>query len=471
MYKWEDEKWDKVNLQAGYSRNDRRCMETYLTIPADKGKFHVYLEADGEFVVKHIGGDLDGSWLGNIAYDVSQRGWTIGNYKGCKIKNFQTNTTFVAGHPDAKMNGKTFDSARAVEVDWFASFELECDDEEGSWMIYPPPIQKDASYNYTVSYGNYTEKYCEWGAISVSIDEDNEGYAPRRIPRKGEMAWSDPEKDYSEDKPQKENWNTEPLDTGKIDRERQLVKTPSPDVSDSGSELGADPIPQDLIDKVNKGEALDPMQQLEYDKYRFQENIIELSESQDQTSEYPKLPPPVPHKPLPSGRTEKYFKPSADLLEAWDKDHFNPGYTKEEVAAATIISHGSIADGRDALEERDNKIQRARVSWSHDKSTTSPSIAKLREKTLEKKALSSGSLRRGSEAASSLGGGSITGGTLKPKKTIEEEIVSKLTTTQRLRYEQLKARNQTAANNYLWSVEVPPEKPPGPSQFKGRSQL
>lgn len=216
MYRWEDEKWDQVNLQAGYSRNDRRCMETYFVIPANKGKFHVYLEADGEFVVKHIGGDLDGSWLGNIAYDVSQRGWNIGNYKGCSIKNYQSKTTFVAGHPDASMNGKNFDAARAVEVDWFASFELECDDDEGSWRIYPPPIQKDSSYNYTVSYGNYTEKYCEWGAVSISIDEDNAtGRVPQRIkPRKGVMTWSTPE---PERQPAEQTPVQEPSETSGLD--------------------------------------------------------------------------------------------------------------------------------------------------------------------------------------------------------------------------------------------------------------
>lgn len=398
MYKWEDEKWDKVNLQAGYSRNDRRCMETYLTIPADKGKFHVYLEADGEFVVKHIGGELDGSWLGNIAYDVSQRGWNIGNYKGCKIKNYQSNTVFVAGHPDATMNGKNFDAARAVEVDWFASFELECDDEEGSWAIYPPPIQKDSSYNYTVSYGNYTEKYCEWGAISVSIDEDNNGNAPRRIPRKGAMAWSSPEPSFSGDGSQRQDYNTpSPEKRGSDDLESERKE----EEDNLLSELEEENIP-DADDE---------------DQWKGIPRESETGASEDDrvsTSSRLRgnLKPKGLPKPQPT-RTITRFDPEPDLVEAWRPD-LAPGYSKADVAAATVIAGGSIHEGRDMLKRRDEKVMDSRKKWGILSSTSS-----------------------------------LTGGALK-KLSAQSEKLAQLTTGERAEFERIKRQSgKTAAAEYL----------------------
>lgn len=380
MYKWEDEKWDKVNLQAGYSRNDRRCMETYLTIPADKGKFHVYLEADGEFVVKHIGGDLDGSWLGNIAYDVSQRGWNIGNYKGCKIKNYQSNTTFVAGHPDASMNGKNFDSARAVEVDWFASFELECDDEEGSWAIYPPPIQKDSSYNYTVSYGNYTEKYCEWGAISVSIDENNDGSEPRRIPRKGAMTWSSPEPSFS----------------GELSQ-RQDFKTPSPEERGSDNLESETREEEDNLPNEPEEEHIPDVQDEDYWKGIVSITPTETTE-EDRASTSSRLrgnlkPRGLP-KPQPT-RTISEFNPKPDLIEAWRPD-LAPGYSKPDVAAATALAGGSIHEGRDMLQRRDEKVMESRKKWgvlSSASTLTSGAIKKLSAQSEKLAQLTSGERR------------------------------------------------------------------------------
>lgn len=384
MYKWEDEKWDKVNLQAGYSRNDRRCMETYFVIPASRGKFHVYLEADGEFVVKHIGGDRDGNWLGNIAYDVSQRGWNIGDYKGCKISNYQSNTVFVAGHPDAEMNGKHFDAARAVEVDWFASFELTCDDEDGAWRIYPPPIQKDSSYNYTVSYGEYTEKYCEWGAVSVSIDEDNSTGTKSRIkPHKGAMMWSDPEKENSEGESEPETSQGKDLKTPDAttlvdfesdDNSSSKSAESIPDYTDTNpwsavvSSKSDRPFKQE-DDRVSTSSRLSgnlrrpgtANPQLRSSLGR--EKAPEPSESDLDAARIKGLPPPREQPPgFKPTRSISTFNPEPDLVEAW-RPGTGPGYSKEDVAAATILAHGSIADGRSMLDKRDQEVLRSRSSW------------------------------------------------------------------------------------------------------------
>lgn len=400
MYKWEDEKWDKVNLQAGYSRNDRRCMETYLTIPADKGKFHVYLEADGEFVVKHIGGELDGSWLGNIAYDVSQRGWNIGNYKGCKITNYQSNTAFVAGHPDATMNGKSFDTARAVEVDWFASFELECDDEEGSWAIYPPPIQKDSSYNYTVSYGNYTEKYCEWGAISVSIDEDNNGNEPRRIPRKGTMAWSTPEPSFSGDDSQRQDFNTPSLEERGSDALESEEKKEEDNLLDLEEENIPDVDDDDLWKGISRASAA---------------GTTEDDRASTSSRLRGNLKPKGLPRPQPT-RTITEFNPEPDLIEAWRPD-LAPGYSKADVAAATVLAGGSVHEGRDMLERREAKVMDSRKKWGILSSTSS-----------------------------------LTSGALK-KLSAQSEKLAMLTTGERVQYQRLKnSMGSTVAAEYLEKV-------------------
>lgn len=174
MFKWSDEKWETVNLQANYSQNNRVQAIPYMVIPAEKGTFKIYLEADGMHAVKTKGGKADGSWNGIIAYDTGAQGWAVGNYKGCTITNYQTSNDYVQGHPDVKLNGCSFTSNRAVECDWYASFHMECDDDDGAWTLYSPPIQKSSDYNYAVSYANFTDKACEWGAVSISIDEVND---------------------------------------------------------------------------------------------------------------------------------------------------------------------------------------------------------------------------------------------------------------------------------------------------------
>lgn len=395
MYKWENERWDTISLQANYSRNDRRCAEPYMVVPADKGKFHVYIECDGEFVVKHIGGDIDGSWLGNVAYDKSQRGWTVGEYKGCKIENLQNNTIFVPGHPDATMNGKHFDVNRVVEADWFASFHLTCDDDEGGWLLYPPPIQKDSSYNYTVSYGNYTEKYCEWGAISISIDEDDENGnvpnrgVPRRTPTQGK------ENPLLTETSQRQDSNTlilvdDPENAGSDDVE-EGDNLDAPESQEIPDYTGDDP----WVNLQNKS-TLDP----------FKDDDRQSARSSLRGTLRPKLPQPQPTRSITS------WQPNPDLVEAWNPESY-PGYSKEDVAAATIIAGGSIHDGRDMLAKRDKSVLDSRKKWS----ITS----------------------------------SLSGGTL--KASAQSEKLAKLTSSERRMFEQIKKQSgKTRAAEYLEEI-------------------
>ena len=175
MYKWEDEKWSTVRLSAGYAVNDRVKAQPYIIVPADAGHFSIYIEAEGFYAVKSVGGKAPDSWCGFVAYNSSDPGWLVNQYSGCTISNYQVTTTFVAGHPDATVNDCHLKPGRAVEADFFASFDLKVDEGGGYWILYVPYYQKSSDYNYIVSYGNYTNKTCEFGSLAISIDEKYPG--------------------------------------------------------------------------------------------------------------------------------------------------------------------------------------------------------------------------------------------------------------------------------------------------------
>lgn len=171
MYKWTDDQWSTVNISAGYSSNTQASATPYLIIPGQKGKFKVYLECEGFLASKSIGGKADGCWNGFICYDPSAPCWRIGEYMGCKITNVQSSQNYVSGHPDAVVNNCALQTTRAVEADFWASFDLTCEDDDAKWLLFAPPVQKASGFNYVVSYGNYTDKVLELGSVSISIDE------------------------------------------------------------------------------------------------------------------------------------------------------------------------------------------------------------------------------------------------------------------------------------------------------------
>lgn len=179
MFKWEDENWQTVTLSAGYAVNDRVRAQPYVIVPADEGQFSVYIEAEGFYNVKSIGGATPGSWCGFIAYNTKDPGWLVNQYSGCTITNYKDRSDFVEGHPDAVVNDCHLRAGRAVEADFYCSFDLRVEAGGGMWIIYAPYLQKDSDYNYIVSYGGYTNKTCEFGSLSISIDEVNPGSSSR----------------------------------------------------------------------------------------------------------------------------------------------------------------------------------------------------------------------------------------------------------------------------------------------------
>ncbi|MFB9511649.1 hypothetical protein ACFFS2_41480, partial [Streptomyces aurantiacus] len=93
------------------------------------------------------------------------------------------------------------------------------------------------------------------------------------------------------------------------------------------------------------------------------EKAPEPSESDLDAARIKGLPPPREQPPgFKPTRTISRFDPEPDLVEAW-RPGTGPGYSKEDVAAATILAHGSIADGRSMLDKRDQAVLRSRSSW------------------------------------------------------------------------------------------------------------
>lgn len=188
MFKWEDESWTTVTLSANFSQNDRISATPYFLIPCYIGTYDVYIECQGDQAVKSIGGKADGCWGGIIAYDTTKAGWQARTYSGCSMQNYKESRTDVCGHPDVDLNGCKFKANRAVECDYYCSFRLVVE-TDGYWALQAPPVMKDSDFNYEVSYGGYTNKTMEWGAVSIAIDEVNNKTVPwnqrgRSKPRK-----------------------------------------------------------------------------------------------------------------------------------------------------------------------------------------------------------------------------------------------------------------------------------------------
>nr|QRW41685.1 MAG: hypothetical protein [Geolu virus] len=106
-------------------------------------------------------------------------------YSACKITNYLAAETVVYGHPDMKVNGCDV-TDQVVECDFSGSFHLEADGD-GYFAVQAPPVRKSDHYNFSVSYGNFTDKFLELGTVSISIDEvnsnssgRNRGLRPRR---------------------------------------------------------------------------------------------------------------------------------------------------------------------------------------------------------------------------------------------------------------------------------------------------
>nr|QGW58138.1 CP read-through protein [Potato leafroll virus] len=436
----EDENQNYTNISSEYySQSSMQAVPMYyFNVP--KGQWSVDISCEGYQPTSSTSDPNRGRSDGMIAYSNADSDyWNVGEADGVKISKLRNDNTYRQGHPELEINSCHFREGQLLERDATISFHVEAP-TDGRFFLVGPAIQKTAKYNYTISYGDWTDRDMELGLITVVLDEHLEGTGSanrvRRPPREGHTYVASPRE------PEGKPVGNKPRDETPIQtQERQPDQTPSDDVSDAGS--------------VNSGGSTESL------RLEFGVNSDSTYDATVDGTDWPRIPPPRhPPEPRVSGnsRIVTDFSPKADLLENWDAEHFDPGYSKEDVAAATIIAHGSIQDGRSMLEKREENVKSKTSSWKPPlPKAVSPAIAKLRS-IRKSQPLEGGTLKKdATDGVSSIGSGSLTGGTLKRKVSIEERLLQTLTTEQRLWYENLKKTDPPAATQWLFEYQPPPQ--------------
>nr|UCR98709.1 P3-P5 fusion protein [Strawberry polerovirus 1] len=334
LWKWENESWTDTVLTANYSKNDRVEAIPYFLVPVAKGTHRVYIECEGDYGVKSIGGKADGCWGGIICFDSKKDGWMARPYSSCKMTNYKARTTFVCGHPDAELNGCKFPKERGVESDCQISFHLEVEDD-GYFAMQPPPIQKSHEYNYDTSYAAYTDKNMEWGSISISIDEVDTA-------RPGYES-------TFRNKPEKPNSITRW--TSQLNVEKLVV----------GAETTAEETNQQS-DQIPVGTYRKRASDDDYPLlYEYDDNP---PDSEIENWEFVTPTPIAPDLPRPVPRTETRFAPKATLLRKVDPEHFDTNPSIDEAERLAEFHRFTPAQNREAAEQMEVKTQNKRETWA-----------------------------------------------------------------------------------------------------------
>jgi len=125
---------------------------------------------------------------GLIAYsDEEGKGWNVGEYKNVQITNNKVDNSWKYGHPDLEVNSCHFNSRQCLERDGDLSCHVKTTGSDAAIFVIGPPVQKQAKYNYAVSYGAWTDRNMELGLVTIVLDEKDRssGSAYKRIPRVG----------------------------------------------------------------------------------------------------------------------------------------------------------------------------------------------------------------------------------------------------------------------------------------------
>jgi len=399
----EDENMNWTNLDARwYSQNSLKAIPMII-VPVPQGEWTVEISMEGYQPTSSTTDPNKDKQDGLIAYsDDTKEGWNVGVYNNVEITNNKADNTWKYGHPDMELNNCHFNQGQCLERDGDLTCHVKTTGDNASFFIVGPAVQKQSKYNYAVSYGAWTDRMMEIGMIAIALDEQGSSGSTRtqRPKRAGHsMAVSTWE---TINYPEKENSVT--IQTS----QRQDFKTPL-DVNESSDslEVGEGGLPLPVSEEVPDYVGEDPWSEMSTHKQQEDEAMSQSSVLK------PQLKPPGLPKPQPV-RTIRSFNPTPDLVEAWRPD-VNPGYSKEDVAAATIIAGGSIKDGRSMIDKRNKAVLDGRKSW-------------------------------GSSLASSL-----TGGTL--RASAKSEKLAKLTTSERAEFEQIKRQQGTTrASEFLEQI-------------------
>lgn len=396
----EDENMNWTNLDSRwYSQNNLKAIPMII-VPVPQGEWTVEISMEGYQPTSSTTDPNKDKQDGLIAYnDDLKEGWNVGIYNNVEITNNKADNTLKYGHPDMELNNCHFNQGQCLERDGDLTCHIKTTGDNASFFVVGPAVQKQSKYNYAVSYGAWTDRMMEIGMIAIALDEQgSSGSAKMKRPKRvgHSMAVSTWE---TINHPEKEN--SEIIQTS----QRQDFKTPLQisessdplEVGEGGTSL---PVDENIPDFVGD----DPWSEISTREPQEEEAMSQSSVLK------PQLKPPGLPRPQPV-RTTRRFEPTPDLVEAWRPD-VNPGYSKEDVAAATIIAGGSIKDGRSMIEKRNKEVLDGRKGW-------------------------------GSSLASSL-----TGGTL--KASAKSEKLAKLTTSERAEFERIKRQQgATRASEFL----------------------
>lgn len=399
----EDENMNWTNLDSRwYSQNNLKAIPMII-IPVPQGQWTVEISMEGYQPTSSTTDPNKDKQDGLIAYsnDLNE-GWNVGIYNNVEITNNKADNTLKYGHPDMELNSCHFNQGQCLERDGDLTCHVKTTGDNASIFVVGPAVQKQSKYNYAVSYGAWTDRMMEIGMIAVALDEQGSSGSAKKMKRPKRAGHSMAVSTWETiNLPEKEN--SEELETS----QRQDFKTPftveSSDMLDIVGGSAPLPVGEYIPDFIGN----DPWSNVSTRKSQEEEVMSSKSGLR------PQLKPPGLPKPQPA-RTIRSFDPTPDLAEAWRPD-VNPGYSKEDVAAATIIAGGSIVDGRSMIDKRDKAVLDGRKSW-------------------------------GSSLASSL-----TGGTL--KASAKSEKLAKLTSSERAKFEQIKRQQgATRASEFLEQI-------------------
>nr|AZF99034.1 orf5 [Ullucus polerovirus 1] len=167
----EDEKAYYTNVNSAvYSQNNLQVVPMYY-IDVPEGEWSVDISTEGYQASSSTSDPNRGKSDGFIAYSNDSDGiWNVGQAENIEISKLWNENTYREAHPDLEVNGCHFRDHQLIERDATISFHASAKSNARFFLI-GPPIQKQEKYNYTISYGEWTDRSLELGLISVVLDE------------------------------------------------------------------------------------------------------------------------------------------------------------------------------------------------------------------------------------------------------------------------------------------------------------
>lgn len=356
----ENETFYWINIKSRwYTENNIQAVPMFI-FPVPEGEWSCEVSAEGYQATSSLSDPNVGKTDGLIAYSDDQNtGWNIGVNSNCEVTNNKADNSWKYGHPDLEINQCHFKNRQVLERDGDISCHIKTTGPNASVFVVAPAVQKQAKYNYAVSYGAWTDRDMEFGMISFVLDEKDVDSAKKMRPsRRGH--------DSSSTNYGLMVWPPIP--------ERQPVQQ-TPDVS----------VPKSGWEGTSKKENLDELEVI----------VPRSPRSIDSIEDDLKVP----------RRVESYvrdFKPSDALLRAWDPNYFDPSPSLEtrvkeaqEIADANNFSYSDRVLAADLISQKETPKRegwkpKLSLGGSTTSSLTGGALKKLSDSSERLKSLSTG---------------------------------------------------------------------------------